>query len=396
MNLLTIPSKRATAHLLALSLAAAPALFLTPQGSVRAASAQSDDDIEQAKEQFAAGQSAYQEERFEEAAEAFLKAYELSERAELLYNIGKSYQNIEELKKAEHYFQEYINALPEAANAEEVVEAIITIQQKIADQMAHVEVRTSPAGAEVVAEYLDDTRCQAPCTLMLMPGTHTIHARLKSGQAEQQEVTVEAEEELSISFEFPGELLVRTDQRSGTAALANGESFSLPMRQPAAVAPGTHAITLTSAGGKTWTGNIDVESGELTSLMIPMQTVDDTEPTSGMSTLGTVSVALIGLAAGLAGGGAYMGMQAADTHKTLEKRQTALGAVDQAMVEQGQNQQTGANILFIASAASALTGAGLLTWDLLKDAPADEEIPASQPTPDNSGEDDQLLDVDVN
>src|SRR5690554_8128485 len=65
--------------------------------------AQSADEIEQAKELFFAGQKAYQDEDFNSAAESFLAAYKLSGRAELLYNVGKSYWQGGKLVEAQDY-----------------------------------------------------------------------------------------------------------------------------------------------------------------------------------------------------------------------------------------------------------------------------------------------------
>lgn len=357
--------------------------------------AQSADEIEQAKQHFFDGQKAYQDEDFDAAAKSFLAAYELSERAELLYNVGKSYWMAENLLEAQDYLQRYINAMPEANNADEVIEAIIEIQQELATQMATVQVTASQPKLEVFVADEDTPRCKIPCAVSLMPGEHTLSVHPTGAEVIKKKITLKAEEQASLNFAIPGQLLIYSDQRSGTVEVAGSGSYSLPMDAAIGLAPGSHNITVTGPDGAFWEGTVEVESGELSEVSLPMASTIPAPEDQGISTLRTVSFALAGLAVGLGAGGAVMGMQAADTHDTLDQRQSALGSVDAAMVEQGRSQQLGANILYAASAASLLAGAGLFTWDLMSG--ESEEIPASKPAPKSAPEpveaddDDDLL-----
>jgi tetratricopeptide (TPR) repeat protein len=363
-----------------------------------AAWAQTTEDIEKAKQFFFDGQDAYADEKYTVAAEAFLKAYELSGRAELLYNVGQSYWNARQLKKAEKYFQQYINAMPDAPNVSKVVESIIEIQQEMAAQMANVKVDASQPGVEIFVDQETEARCKTPCTVLLMPGDHNLSARPKVGEPIAKSVTVAAEQQSEVYFELPGRLQVRTDQRSGSVNIAGVGTYALPMDAPISLPPGAHDLTVTGADGAKWSGSIDVRSGKLARILVPMQLAADSS-SGGMSTLRTVSFALAGLSVGLAAGGVFMGMQASDTHAALEERQNALGSVDESMVEQGRGAQLSSNILYAASAVSLLAGAGIFTWDLMsEDAGENAEIPASEPAPKPAptpapAEDDTLLDI---
>lgn len=343
------------------------------------AMAQSDDQIEQAKEQFFAGQESYANGDFDAAAQSFLKAYKLSDRAELLYNVGKSYWKAKKLQKAQDYFQQYINAMPEAPNASEVVESIIEIQQEMAAQMASVDVTSSTPGLDVFVTDEEEPRCKTPCAVSLAPGERTlsVHPPGAAGPITQT-VSLKAEEQTSMHFDLPGQLRVRNGQRSGTLKIADVGTYPIPMSAPISVPAGTHTLTITGADGANWSGSAQIRAGELTEISVPLKSPEVNKSTEGISTLRTVSFALAGLAVGLGAGGAVMGMQASDTHDSLAKRQSALGSVDPALVDQGRSQQLSSNILYAASAASLLAGAGLFTWDLMSDEDADE-IPASEP-----------------
>jgi len=339
--------------------------------------AQSADEIEQAKELFFAGQKAYQDEDFNSAAESFLAAYKLSGRAELLYNVGKSYWQGGKLVEAQDYLQQYINAMPEASNAEEVIEAIIEIQQEMVSQMATVNVSASQAKLSVYVSDEADPRCKLPCSVSLMPGEHTLSVRIPGGDTLSRKIAVQAEEQTSLHFDTPGQLHIRSDQRSGSVDIAGVGQYALPMDAPISLRAGSHNISATGPDGAHWQGSIEVESGELTEISLPMASSVAAPAGEGISTLRTVSFALAGLAVGLGAGGVVMGMQAGDTHDSLNARQSALGSVDPLMLEQGRSQQLGANILYAASAVSLLAGAGLFTWDLMSD--DSEQIPPSEP-----------------
>lgn len=394
----TAATRRITAWMVAMGVAAlgvAPSPILP----TRTAFAQAGNDLERAKEQFFIGQKAYNDGDFMDAVHAFKKAYEFSGRPELLYNIGKSYWEAKELKQAETYFQQYINAKPDADNVSEVVEAIISIQQEMAAQMAEVRVSTSVAGVDIYVDEESEARCQTPCNVMLLPGAHSLSARLSGAKPITQKLTVSAEQKTSMHFDLPGQLQVRTDQRSGSLSVAGQRATALPMSAPISLPAGAHTIEITGTDGTSWQGSVDISSGELTQIMVPMAHLADAGG-GGMSVMRTSSLALAGLSVGLAAGGVFMGMQASDTHDALTQRQSALGGVDAAMVEQGRNEQTAANILYIASAVSLAAGVGLFTWDWFdQNSSADADIPPSTPAPEprlRPADDDSLLEIGPN
>jgi hypothetical protein len=382
-----------TLLLTAAALVCATMVVAPPSSLVAPAAAQSSADIEKAKEQFRSGKEAYDNERFEEAAGAFHKAYDLSGRSELLYNVARAYWKAEKLKKAEKFFQQYLNELPDAANADEVVESIIQIQEEMAAQMSSVEVNASRAGIDIFVDQESEPRCKTPCSISLLPGEHTVSARPEGMEAVSRTIEVEAEQSSSVRLELPGRLEVKTDQRSATVRIADQGSFRLPMSEPIVLKEGTHNVSIVSDDAR-WSGEIDVVGGELTSILVPLGAAG---ASAGPSTLRTVSYGLAGVSAGLLVGGIVMGMQASDTHQALESQQTSQGSVNAQMVEQGQNEQFGANLMYTLSAVSLASGAGLFAWDFYGgETSAEEKIPASKESADSEEqqEGDDLLDLD--
>ncbi len=364
-------------RLLAASVLSLGIVLCGPAPFVASVAAQSRADIEKAKKQFHAGKKYYDDGKFLEAAQAFEKAYELSKRSELLYNIGHSYWKAKKLKKAETYLQKYLNALPDAPNADQVVESIIQIQEDMAAQMANIKVDATRTGVEIYVDKEDSARCKTPCTLSLLPGKHTLTARPAGMAATTKTITVKAEQKSSVKFALPGRLQVQTDQRSGTVKIDGASTVSLPMTQPVSLAPGKHKLTVIGADGNHWKGSVDVTSGELTHIMVPMAPLAESGGHASM--LRTVSYGLAGASAGFLIGGIVLGMHASDTHSALQDRQNALGSVDPKMVDQGKSAQFGANLMYTLSAVSLAGGAGLFAWDLYGGGSKEQDIPASKP-----------------
>lgn len=81
--------------------------------------AQSDREDE-ARTLFEAGRLAYDSGHFEDARDDFERAYELSGRPELLYNIGQCADRLRDDPAAIDAFERYIVAVPDAANRPQV------------------------------------------------------------------------------------------------------------------------------------------------------------------------------------------------------------------------------------------------------------------------------------
>ncbi len=365
------------AFLLAVAVCAG-VLTLAPSAQVSTASAQTTEDIEQAKKRFREGKAFYEDEDFLEAARAFEDAYDLSGRSELLYNVGRAYWRANRLKKAEQYFQTYLNELPDASNADEVVESIIEIQEEMAAQMANVEVSATSEGIDIYVDDESQPRCQTPCTISILAGSHKVTARPEGMSPIERSLEVEAEQQTSLSFDLPGRLALTTDQRSATMTVAGQGTWQLPLDGPISLPAGAHDITVEGSDDARWKGRVDVAGGETTRMLIPLSGMSGGEE----NLLRSTSYGLAGVSAGLLVGGIVMGMQASNTHSELQSQQQALGGVNEKMVEQGRNEQFGANLLYGLSAAAFASGAGLFAWDFydLGASSEDEIAPSEGPT----------------
>lgn len=349
-------------------------------------------DIERAKARFRVGKQAFDEERFDDAAQAFLDAYRFSGRSELLFNVAQSFRRAGHLQKAADYFQQYLEERPDAPNADAVVEAIIAVQEEMDAQMATVDVQTSPPGLNIFVNGELTPRCQSPCTVSLLPGEHTLVAREPNGGEISDTLTVAAKQQTSLRLEVApqvqlGQLEVTTDVREGTISINGQAPVQLPMLAPVELPAGSHQLTVRAAD-RVWRGTVDVPPNDVRRILVPLGGIDG----SSINTVQLTSIGLASSSVGLFLGAALLGRAAGQTHAALEDQQASDRPVDAGMVDRGKSQKTAANVLYGAGAATLSAGVGLYVWDMLRTSDASDSQAQPEPTePQESSADVDLL-----
>jgi tetratricopeptide (TPR) repeat protein len=92
----------------------------------------------EARAEYIAGSEAFTRGDFEQAVRRFEHAYALSGRPQLLYNIGTSYDRLHRWQQAHRAFEQFLRALPESSNRDEVrarqrvIEAEIARERQVA------------------------------------------------------------------------------------------------------------------------------------------------------------------------------------------------------------------------------------------------------------------------
>lgn len=126
---------------------------------------QSDEDIlfgeaeqKAARLAFKEGRAAFEQGRFAEALERFEHAYALSERSELLFNIGLAADRIRDDARAIEAFEAYLEATPQSEHREQVQMRVIALRQALAREQSKRpdEARSAPTPAEVAAASARD------------------------------------------------------------------------------------------------------------------------------------------------------------------------------------------------------------------------------------------------
>lgn len=332
------------------------------------------DDQERAEQLFGEGRDYFNDGNYLQAAQTFVEVERLLDTPppQLYFNIGQAYLRAEELTKAEDYLQQYLNEATDPPNEDEVAEMIIDIQEERAARIATVDLTTYPAGAEI---FIDgQSRCETPCSLDLEPGDYSLRATLEDHVDTTRDFALEPrdEAELTIAMEakvFFGFLDVRTDV-ADAMLVVDGREYSLPHGDPLELETGSYTIDL-RRGDDSVTHDIDIERDETLHLFVPIASVGDD---GGFSSLRATSIGLGGASVALIIAATATGMQARSTHESLETQQSASGYVDADLVASGQRQQRATNYLWIGAASTLLAGAGLWTFDAMRDSSGDETL----------------------
>ena len=369
----------------------ASAFLLSPSGSgdlVASASAQTEDDVERAKAVFKEAQAASKNGDHAGAAKLFEESYELSQRAAIMYFVADAYERAGDLYVAQQYYQKYLDAQPDADNADQVLDTIIALQKRINDEMGRVMVTSAVEGREVFVEGEDEPRCVTPCELVLKPGSYALSVRADGMPTYEERVKLVAGARSEVAAELRkervGYLFVDAGEGADGMVRVGSVEERLPLSGPIKVPAGSQRVEVTG-GGNSWAGDVVVEDGERLRMFVP---VADIGGVGGMSPLRVASLASLGAGLGFLVGGLAMGQQTAATYTLVEER-SAQGAVDDALIDLGSGQQLTANVLIGVGVAGLVAGGGLFAWDLVggsgevaspsEDAPAEEsdvEAPA--------------------
>jgi hypothetical protein len=108
------------------SLAPVVAFVLSP------ASITSAQDDRRARLHFESGASYYESGEYEDALREFQRAYELSRRPQLLFNISLCYQNLGDFERAAAYLERYLNEAPDVENRANLEIRLRRLRERIA------------------------------------------------------------------------------------------------------------------------------------------------------------------------------------------------------------------------------------------------------------------------
>ena len=174
-------------------------LVLTHAGA-GAVAAQSDPGRDaEARGLFEAGRAAFDQGRYQDALGYFDRAYQLSRRPQLLYNLGQVHDRLRHDEEALTAFQQYLKQVPGAENRAEVEHRIQAMRQAM---YGSLHFTLSPANAEVwvdgEAKQLDNTG-----RLQVTTGSHEILVRAEGHDELRQRMNVRGGDmiELPISLQ---------------------------------------------------------------------------------------------------------------------------------------------------------------------------------------------------
>jgi tetratricopeptide (TPR) repeat protein len=94
---------------------------------------------EEARTLFEAGRMAFADGRFGDALHSFQRSFALSDRPVLLFNIGTSFDRLQQKAEAIEAFESYLERIPDAHNRGEVESRIASLRESVAADEARAE-----------------------------------------------------------------------------------------------------------------------------------------------------------------------------------------------------------------------------------------------------------------
>lgn len=111
----------------------------------------------EARLMFEAGRSAYDAGRFTDALKSFQRAYELSQRPALLYNVGQAADRLREDEIALDAFERFVQAVPDSEIRPAVEERIRVLRGVLAEKQARAQQAVSPVQVAQAAQPAQTT-----------------------------------------------------------------------------------------------------------------------------------------------------------------------------------------------------------------------------------------------
>lgn len=140
------------------------------------ADAQSTRQDEEARTLFSLGSTAYDEGRFADALDYFQRAYDLSQRPQLLFNVGQAADRLRQDRRALEAFEAFLAAVPNAPQREAIVARVAILRASIERAEAApaappaVEPPAPVVAPEPVPVPVDDGRSAVPGVVIASGG----------------------------------------------------------------------------------------------------------------------------------------------------------------------------------------------------------------------------------
>jgi len=165
-------------------------------------------DFELAKAHFKTGEIYYDRGRYPDAAREFEEAYRLSQRGELLYNMGKSYDGAGDQARALKAYRQFLASVPSSADRKTVNERVVALERLV----GRVNILASVAGAQVEVDGEKVGTTPLPAALELNPGGHKLLASKEGWKTFRSQVVVAPGTEVTIDAKLDSLIQLRIVQ----------------------------------------------------------------------------------------------------------------------------------------------------------------------------------------
>lgn len=285
--------------------------------SSAAAAAAAPAPADEAKAFFQAGAQAYDNGRFDDAAQAFEEAYKLAKLPAILFSMAQAERKQfyvsrrrEFLDRAQAHYRAYLDAngirRADAADALAELEAVAARLSPLAGpipapvepvrpQRVRLTVTTQAARAQVEVDA--KAPVEAPFIGELDPGRHHVRVLADGYLPEERDIQLDLGSPVGLDLplrERPG--LLAIEAPAGSEVYVDGaKAGELPLVRPIELPSGPHSVTLIQRGMQPWTRELSLARGQTTSVAAALERT--TQRLVSFGVLGAAAAALVGGAA---------------------------------------------------------------------------------------------------
>jgi tetratricopeptide (TPR) repeat protein len=332
--------------------------------------AQESSEVE-ARAHFDRGLVLFGQNNFAGALVEFQRAYELSHRASVLFNLGATYQALhrypEAARSLEAYLQEAEGLAPERRGE------VGTVLAQLRALLAYVRITVTPPEATLTVDGVVVPPSALAEPVALGPDRHTVVVSADGYETEERALSLASgdRQELAITLQRRVEAPTRVAVRGApVGALLDLDGRQGAVTEPVTVAPGEHRITITAPGFRPWSGPVLVTQGATRTITVRLAREPRVRPAFvavGLAATGTLAVA-----------GTTFGVLTLVTRQAFSQRfQDDPDA--QSLADRGTLYRTLTNVSFIAAGAFGV--ATTLLWALSRGASSSADV-ALAPSPD--------------
>lgn len=156
-------------------------------------------NAEKARESFTWAQKLYKQARYAEAAAKFEEAYVYRPHPVIQFNVGRCYEQLNDLPRAMRAYKDYLRLMPNATDKEAVTDAIVNIERRMQEKgVQQVLVFAEPANAVISVD--DKTLGTSPASVELAPGNHQVKVSAPGHEDVQRAFVLSASRSVELSF----------------------------------------------------------------------------------------------------------------------------------------------------------------------------------------------------
>lgn len=357
--------------------------------------------LAQAKMLFNAGAQAYERGQYAVAIQAFEAANKIAPRPPILFAIAQAHRKQwttnkqpDDLRLAVKYYRDYVDAVKEGARRDEAVTALEALEPELRAMDKGAPAPVAPPKPEALPTRLmvssqtqkamvsldGATAAEAPLMADVTPGKHRVKITADGFFDEEHDILAVANNLVPVDFTLKEKpALVSFQVDDGAEISVDGRLAAVtPLARPLELPSGSHLITVTKSGYRSFSQTATLEHGVATKIVVHFDRT--TQRVTSYAFLGT-GAAVVVL------GGVFTVLsfsQQSRAQKVLDAKATGNiepGQIDTyaSAVDARDRWKTAATISFGAGAALVATGAVLYFFDRPGAA-----IPVGPPPADNA------------